>query len=734
MDEPQIEPIATIPEVDHRVRATWRGPPDTSSSTTYTCPSHPDVRESHPGGCPVCTKPLEARPERRQPFSRDLADLVRRFWIGFALTMPVLVMAVLHWLPDHGQDPWIDGNASRWFQFLCATPVVWWAGWPIFERGLHSLAARKLNMFTLVSLGVGTTFVFSAAAMLAPGLFPYAHREDGRIDIYFQAAAVIVVLVLLGQVMEVRARSCTGNTVGKLLASELPDALQVLPGGDVPVSPAKLKVGDKLRVLPGARIPVDGRVVEGSSRVDESMVTGEPLAVEKSLGDDVIGGTVNEAGTLVIRAERVGRNTMLAQIVEMVAVAQRSKPPLQGLADRVSAFFVPVALAASGITFVLWMWFGPDPRISHALVAAVSVLVIACPAAIGLATPLSILFSVGRAARDGVLVKNAKTLSDLAKTTTVVLDMSGTLTSGKPLLVDVLPAAGLDLEEFLRLAASLELASDHPLGAAIVQGAKNRGIVLETATDFKSTTAGGICGTVSGRAVMVGKSAYLRGCKIEGLEPFEAWAVGLQENGKTALYVAIDGLPAGILSTVDAIKPTATAAIQALLDLDLRVVMVSGDDARTAKAIARELGIQEVHAGLEPAEKVALVKAWSGEGQRVAMAGDGLADASALAEALVGISMGTGTDMAVPSAGVTLVKGDLHRIAKAIRLGRAATWNIRENLFFAILFNALGIPLAAGILYPSFGILLSPVVAAAAMTLGSLSVIGNAWRLRSVKI
>lgn len=734
MDEKIIEPAGQIPEVDHRVRATWRGPPDAASSGIYTCPSHPEVLERQPGDCPVCAKPMEPHRDRRQPFAHDLGDMVRRFWIGSALTLPVLVLAAIHWIPSHGQDSWIDGNASRWFQFLCTFPVVWWAGWPIFERGLRSLAVRRLDMFTLVSLGVGSTFVFSAAAMLAPGLFPYAHEDDGCIAIYFQAAAVIVVLVLLGQVLERRARSCTGSTVGNLLASDLPEALQVLPGGDQSVSLDKLRVGDKLRVLPGARVPVDGRVVEGSSRVNESMVTGEPLPVDKGLGDPVIGGTVNEAGNLVIRAERVGRNTMLAQIVEMVEMAQRSKPPLQGLSDRVSAFFVPVALAVSGLTFVAWMWFGPDPRIAHALVAAVSVLVIACPAAIGLATPLPILFSVGRAARDGVLVKSAKTLSDLAKVTTIAFDMSGTLTSGKPILVDVLPASGLDLEEFLRLAASLELASDHPFGAAIVQGAKNRGIVLETATDFKSTTAGGVCGTVSGRAVMVGKSAYLRSGKIEGLEPFEAWAVGLQENGKTALYVAIDGLPAGILSIVDVIKPSAIAAIQALLDLDLRVVMVSGDDARTANAIARELGIEEFEAGLEPAEKVALVKAWSGEGQRVAMAGDGLADASALAEALVGISMGTGTDMAVPSAGVTLVKGDLHRIAKAIRLGRATTWNIRENLFFAILFNALGIPLAAGILYPSFGILLSPVVAAAAMTLGSLSVIGNAWRLRSVKI
>lgn len=733
MDETKIEPPAPLPEVDHHVRAIWRGPPDPTSSGVFTCPSHPDVHQRRSGDCPECAKPLQEHAQRK-PISHHLRDMVRRFRIGGALTLPVLVLAALHWIPDLGEDSWIDGEAIRWFQFLCTSPVVWWAGWPIFERGWRSLVVRRLDMFTLVSLGVGSAFLFSAAAMLAPGLFTYAHQANGRIDIYFQAAAVIVVLVLLGQVIELRARSCTAIELESLPASDLPTALLVAPGGDHLVPLDQVKVGDRLRVLPGARIPVDGRVVEGSSCVNESMVTGEPSPVEKDLGDPVIGGTVNESGSLVIRAERVGRNTMLAQISEMVVLAQRSNPPLQGLSNRVSAFFVPVVLAAAGITFVAWMWFGPDPRFANALVAAVSALVIACPAAIGLAAPLSILFSVGRAARDGVIVKSAKTLSDLAKVTTVALDLSGTLTTGKPVLMDVLPAAGLELEEFLRLAASLELESKHPLGAAIVQGAKNRGILLETATDVKTTTAGGICGTVAGHVVMVGKPAYLRSGRIQGLEPFEAWAVGLQENGKTALFVSIDGLPAGILSTVDTIKPSAVAAILELRKLEVGVVMVTGDDPRTAKAIARELGIGDVHAGLEPATKVALLKAWGAQGQIVALAGDGLADACALAEARVGISMGTGTDLAVPSTGVTLVRGDLGRIAKAIRLGRATTWNIRENLFFALLFNALGIPLAAGVLFPSYGILLSPVVAAAAMTLGSLSVIANALRLRSVKL
>jgi Cu+-exporting ATPase len=725
---------AMIPPVPPRVRATWPGPPEPTSVGVYTCPSHAGVQQDHPDVCPKCGKPLEPKRDQNQRRDPDLAEMSRRFWIGGALTLPVLILVALHWIPDVGQGLWMDGNASRWFQFLCTTPVVWWAGWPLFERGLRSLAVRKLDMFTLISLGVGSTFLFSAAAMLAPGLFPYAMQENGRIDVYFQAAAMIVVLVLLGQVLELHARSCTGSAIEALMASDVPSALQVAPGGDHLVPVDQVKVGDWLRVVPGATVSVDGRVLEGSSTVDESMVTGEPLPLEKTLGDQVIGGTVNGTGTFVMRAERVGRDTMFAQIVEMVAQAQISNAPIQTLADRVSAFFVPVVLGVSGITFVLWMWFGPDPRIAHALVAAVTVLVIACPAAIGLATPLSILFAVRRASRDGVLVKNAKTLSDLSKVTTIALDMTGTLTSGKPALVDILPAVGLDIDEFLRLAASLELASDHPLAAAIVQGAKNRGITLETATEFKATTSGGVCGTVAGRSVMVGKPAYLRSEKIEGLEPFEAWAVGLQENAKTALFVAIDGRPAGILSTVDTIKPTALEAIRELRSLDLRIAMVTSDDPRTATAVARELGIDDIHAGLEPAGKVALVKKWRADGQRVAMAGDGLADASALAEASVGISMGTGTDMAVPSASVTLVKGDLRRIAKAVRLGRATKWNIRENLFFAILYNVLGIPLAAGALYPSFGILLSPVVAGVAMTLGSLSVIGNALRLRTVKL
>lgn len=736
-DPPELRPEA-LPEVSPRVRATWSGTTDMGPADIYTCSSHPDHRQETSGECPACGKALVPASIVHSPRPPDLRDMTRRFWIGAALAMPVFVMAFLRWLPDLGQGTWMEGNAARWFRFLCATPVVWWAGWPIFERGLRSLVVRKLDMFTLISLGVAAAYLYSVAALLAPGLFPYAMREDGRIELYFQAAAMIVLLVLLGQILELQARMGTGSALGSATdaasSADVPTALQAAPGGDLPIPLDQVKVGDTLRVLPGTTIPVDGRVLEGSSTVDESVVTGEPTPLEKSLGDQVIGGTINGSGTFSMRAERVGRDTMIAQIAEMVAQAQTSKPPLQTLADRVAAYFVPVVLAISAITFVAWMWFGPEPRIAHALVAAVSVLVIACPAAIGLATPLSILFAVRRAARDGLLVKNARTFSDLAGISTVALDMTGTLTSGKPVLVDVLPAAGLDLGEFLRLAASLELASDHPIGAAIVQGAKNRGIALETVSDFKATKGGGMAGTVAGRAVMVGKPAFLRDGKIEGLEPFEAWAVGLQENGKTAIFVAIDGQPAGILSTADPLKSTATEAVRALRELDLRVVLLTGDDPRTAQVVARALSIEEVHAGLEPAEKVALVKKWRAEGETVAMVADEIADAPALTEAQVGISVRTGIDLAVSSASVTLVKGDPRRIAKAIHLGRATTWNIRQNLFFAFLYNILVIPLAAGALYPWFGIHLSPVAAAVAMTLGSLSVVANSMRLGSLKL
>jgi Cu+-exporting ATPase len=545
---------------------------------------------------------------------------------------------------------------------------------------------------------------------------------------------MIIVLVLLGQVLELRARSRTGSAIKALLNLAPPTARQVAPGGDHEVPLDQVKVGDWLRVVPGDKVPVDGVVVEGHSSVEESMVTGEPLPVEKAVGDKVTGGTVNGPGGFVMRAEWVGSDTLLGQIVHMVADAQRSRAPIQGLADKVAGFFVPVVLAASVLTFALWMWLGPEPRLSHAIVNAVAVLIIACPCALGLATPMSIMVGVGRGAQEGVLVKNAEALERLEKVTTLVVDKTGTLTEGKPKLIDVLPSGGFDAKEFLRLAASLEQNSEHPLATAIVRGAKEQGIGLEEVKEFRSVTAGGVLGDISGRAVMIGKPDFLRNEKITGLEPIEASAVKLQEEGKTAMFVAIDGKLAGILAVADPIKSTTTEAVRDLHSLGLKLVMVTGDNRRTAAAVAKQLGLDAVEAEIEPAGKVAYIKKLRAEGKHVAMAGDGINDAPALSEAEVGIAMGTGTAVAMQSAGVTLVKGDLRGIAKAIRLSRATMGNIRENLFFAFLYNALGIPVAAGVLYPFFGLLLSPIIAGAAMSLSSVSVIGNALRLRKLKL
>jgi Cu+-exporting ATPase len=589
-------------------------------------------------------------------------------------------------------------------------------------------------MFTLITIGVGAAFLLSAVAMLMPGLFPPTMQHMGKVPIYFESAAVIIVLVLLGQVLELRARSRTGSAIKALLNLAPPTARQVATGGDHEVPLDQVKVGDWLRVVPGDKVPVDGVIVEGHSSVEESMVTGEPLPIEKAVGDKVTGGTVNGPGGFVMRAERVGSDTLLGQIVHMVADAQRSRAPIQGLADKVAGFFVPVVLAASVLTFALWMWLGPEPRLSHAIVNAVAVLIIACPCALGLATPMSIMVGVGRGAQEGVLVKNAEALERLEKVTTLVVDKTGTLTEGKPKLIDVLPSGGFDAKEFLRLAASLEQNSEHPLAAAIVRGAKEQGIGLEEVKEFRSVTAGGVLGDISGRAVMIGKPDFLRNEKITGLEPIEASAVKLQEEGKTAMFVAIDGKLAGILAVADPIKSTTTEAVRDLHSLGLKLVMVTGDNRRTAAAVAKQLGLDAVEAEIEPAGKVAYIKKLRAEGKHVAMAGDGINDAPALSEAEVGIAMGTGTDVAMQSAGVTLVKGDLRGIAKAIRLSRATMGNIRENLFFAFLYNALGIPVAAGVLYPFFGLLLSPIIAGAAMSLSSVSVIGNALRLRKLKL
>ena len=708
-----------------------------SDKTIYTCPMHPEVRQEGPGACPKCGMALEpetATAGAEEGESAELRDMTRRFWIGAVLAIPVFVLAMAHLIPVLGRQSWVDSDFSRWVQFALTTPVVIWAGWPFLQRGWRSVVTLNLNMFTLIAIGVGAAFLFSAVAMLAPNLFPHSMRHDGKVPIYFEAAAVIVVLVLLGQVLELRARSRTGSAIKALLNLAPPTARRVEPGGDQEVPLDRVKVGDRLRVVPGDKVPVDGEVVEGHSSVEESMITGEPLPVEKSVGDKVTGGTVNGPGSFVMRADRVGSDTLLGQIVNMVAEAQRSRAPIQGLADKVAGVFVPAVLAISVATFALWFWLGPEPRLAHAIVNAVAVLIIACPCALGLATPMSVMLGVGRGAQEGVLVKNAEALERLEKVTTLVVDKTGTLTEGKPKLVDLLPADGFDAKDLLRLAASLEQNSEHPLAAAIVQGAKEQNLPLEAVKDFRSVTAGGVVGTVAGRAVMVGKPEFLRNEKVTGLEPLEASAVKLQEDGKTAMFVAVDGKPAGILAVADPIKATSAEAIGALHALGVKVVMLTGDNRRTAAAVAKALGLDAVEAEVEPAGKVAHVKKLRAAGEHVAMAGDGINDAPALSEAEVGIAMGTGTDVAMQSAGITLVKGDLRGIAKAIRLSRATMWNIRQNLFFAFLYNALGIPIAAGVLYPFFHLLLSPIIAGAAMSLSSVSVIANALRLRRVKL
>jgi Cu+-exporting ATPase len=723
-------------KVEHGSRSTAKVESPTANPI-YTCPMHPEVQQNHPGECPKCGMTLEPKTVTAgtdDDENAELRDMTKRFWFGAALALPVFGLAMAHLIPALARESWVDSSVSRWVQFALATLVVGWAGWPLLHRGWRSIVTRHLNMFTLISIGVGAAFVFSAVAMLMPGIFPSMMQHGGKVPIYFESAAVIVVLVLLGQVLELRARSRTGGAIKALLTLAPATARQVAPEGDHEVPLDQVKVGDWLRVVPGDRVPVDGAVVEGHSSVEESMITGEPLPVEKTVGDKVTGGTVNGSGSFVMRAERIGSDTLLGQIVNMVAEAQRSRAPIQGLADKVAGIFVPVVLAVSALTFVLWMWFGPEPRLAHAIVCAVAVLIIACPCALGLATPMSIMVGVGRGAQEGILVKNAEGLERLEKVTTLVVDKTGTLTEGKPKLMDVLPTSGFDKTEFLRLAASLEQNSEHPLAAAIVRGAKEQGVVLEVVTGFRSVTGGGVSGAIAGRKVMIGKPDFLRDEKITGLESLEASAMKLQEEGKTTMFVAIDGKPIGILAVADPIKSTTPEAVRGLHALGLKLVMLTGDNRRAADVVAKQLGLDEVVAEIEPAGKVAHVKMLRAKGQHVAMAGDGINDAPALSEAEVGIAMGTGTDVAMQSAGVTLVRGDLRGIAKALRLSRATMRNIRQNLFFAFLYNALGIPLAAGVLYPFVGLLLSPMIAGAAMSLSSVSVIGNALRLRKVTL
>jgi P-type Cu+ transporter len=701
--------------------------------TIYTCPMHPEIRQAGPGSCPICGMALEPVLAAEAGPNPELVDMTRRFWIGLVLAVPVVALemgghlANLHMLV--GQTP------SNWLQLVLATPVVAWAGWPFFVRGWRSVVTRNLNMFTLIAMGTGVAWLYSVVATLAPGIFPAAFRApDGAVAGYFEAAAVITVLVLLGQVLELRAREQTSGAIRALLDLAPKTARRVAPDDSEQDVPLDLVArGDRLRVRPGEKVPVDGVITEGRSALDESMVTGESMPVTKQPGDKVVGGTFNQTGAFIMCAEKVGRDTMLAQIVQMVAAAQRSRAPIQRLADQVSGWFVPAVILAAAIAFAAWATFGPEPRFAYGLVAAVTVLIIACPCALGLATPMSIMVGVGRGATAGVLIKNAEALERMEKVDTLVVDKTGTLTEGKPKVVSVGAAPGFAETEVLRLAASIERASEHPLARAVVASAGERGIALAPASEFDAPTGKGVRGIVDGRKVVLGNARFLSAAGVP-VADLESDAERLRADGATVIYLGVDGRAAGILAIADPVKATTSDALAALSSDGVRVVMLTGDNATTAKAVARRLGITEVEADVLPDRKSEIVAKLRREGRVVAMAGDGVNDAPALAAADVGVAMGTGTDVAIESAGVTLLKGDLVGIVKARRLSAAAMRNIRQNLFFAFFYNAAGIPIAAGVLYPAFGILLSPIIGAAAMALSSVSVVGNALRLRRVRL
>ena len=705
-----------------------------TTKTEWTCPMHPEIVRDAPGSCPICGMALEPRTVTVDEANPELEDMQRRFWWSTAITAPILAFMIAEFLPGRPLQNAMPHGWMNWIQLALATPVVVWGGWPFFVRGWASVVNRHLNMFTLIALGVAAAYVYSVVATLAPGLFPDSFRMMGEVAVYFEPAAVIVVLVLLGQVLELRARSRTSSAIRNLLGLAPKTARRIEQDGserDVPLE--QVHVGDRLRVRPGERIPVDGVVIEGKSTVDESMVTGEPIPIEKTAASKVTGGTVNATGQFVMQAERVGSDTLLSQIVRMVSEAQRSRAPIQRLADTVSAWFVPIVIAVAVITFIIWSQFGPEPRFAHALVNAVAVLIMACPCALGLATPMSIMVGTGRGAEAGVLIRNAEALEILEKVTTLVVDKTGTLTEGKPRLVTVAPANGVDERQLLQLVASLENVSEHPLAAAIVGGARERAVALSNVSDFESITGQGVVGTVDGRTVAVGNLKLLESLSIS-IGSMTAYADELRRSGQTVMFVAIDGRAAGLIGVADPIKESAVEAMKALHADGIRVVMLTGDNRTTADAVARAVGIDQVEADVLPDQKVSVVKALQSKGERVAMAGDGINDAPALAQAHVGIAMGTGTDVAMESAGVTLVKGDLRGIVRARRLSRNTMGNIRQNLFFAFVYNVAGVPIAAGILYPWFGLLLSPMIASAAMTFSSISVIGNALRLRRAQL
>jgi Cu+-exporting ATPase len=700
------------------------------TKTEWTCPMHPEIVRDEPGSCPICGMALEPRTVTLEEKNPELDDMSRRFRWSAWITAPILAFMVSEFLPGKPLQTALPHGTMNWIQLALATPVVLWGGWPFFVRGWVSIVNRHLNMFTLIALGVGAAFGSSVVATLAPGLFPASFRTMGEVAVYFEPAAMIVVLVLLGQVLELRARSRTSTAIRNLLGLAPKTARRIdADGSEVDVPLERVAVGDRLRVRPGERVPVDGVLLDGTTTIDESMVTGEPIPVEKVADAVVTGGTVNGTGTFVMEARRVGSDTLLAQIVRMVSEAQRSRAPIQRLADTVSGWFVPIVIAIAVATFVVWSQWGPEPRLAHALVNAVAVLIIACPCALGLATPMSIMVGTGRGAEAGVLIRNAEALEVLEKVTTIVVDKTGTLTEGKPRLVSVEPQAGIDEATLLRLVASLENVSEHPLAAAIIAGARERGVSLTEVRDFRSVTGKGVIGAVDGRDVAIGNLRHLEDVRIQPVALRER-AETLRRDGQTVMFVAIDGRAAGLVGVADPIKSTTAEAIQTLHREGVKVVMLTGDTRTTAEAVARSVGIDAVEADVLPDQKAAIVKRLQERGERVAMAGDGINDAPALAAADVGIAMGTGTDVAIESAGVTLVKGDLRGIVRARRLSRATMKNIRQNLFFAFVYNMLGVPIAAGVLYPFFGLLLSPVIASAAMTFSSVSVIGNALRLR----
>jgi len=702
--------------------------------TIYTCPMHPEIRQVGPGACPICGMALEpvlATVETGP--SHELVDMTRRFWIGLALTVPVFILEMGGHLTNLGHV--IGQQTSNWVQMLFATPVVLWAGWPFFVRGWRSLKNRSLNMFTLIAMGTGVAWVYSMVATLAPAIFPVAFRgHDGSIAVYFEAAAVITVLVLLGQVLELRARETTSGAIRALLDLAPKTARKILSDGtEQEVQLDTVQAGNRLRVRPGEKVPVDGVVVEGRSAVDESMVTGESMPVTKEVGAKAIGGTMNQSGGLVIEAQKVGRDTMLSQIVQLVAEAQRSRAPIQRLADQVAGYFVPAVIGVAVLAFTAWAIWGPEPRLSYGLVAAVAVLIIACPCALGLATPMSIMVGVGHGAQAGVLIKNAEALEQMEKVDTLVVDKTGTLTEGRPAVTAIVPAQGFRKAEVLRLSASAERPSEHPLAIAIVEAAEKQGIATVPVADFDSPTGKGALGMVEGRRIVLGSAKFLAEHDID-VSPLAEQADRLREDGATAIFAGIDGRVAGAIAIADPVKATTQEALAGLKEEGIHVVMLTGDNWTTARAVAKRLGIDEVEAEVLPEQKSAVVERFKREGRIVAMAGDGVNDAPALAAADVGIAMGTGTDVAMESAGVTLLKGDLTGIVRARRLSHATMRNIRQNLFFAFVYNALGVPVAAGVLYPFFGILLSPIIAAAAMALSSVSVIGNAIRLRTVRL